>query len=329
MHSLETAEKPHVAGGESLENAHHLRAETIARMGIYPGRALEMLQQEGLLEEEEKRVSEEYDFEGLKLKNEFIRGLLTVEDLYDPETARHSCATYRIVRDKMDKLIAGTSLRRLAREEGVSEEQLENGSLAHDGGKILIPESITHEKDSQRYHSPAREVLSAEDLTRVQGLGFTGDETLMEIMQAHERLSGEILEKAGLFTEAYIAAHHHNYKREDLKYPSTIGALQISVIEDVLHLSDIEQALLSGSRSYKEAFSVPKMMTIIVEHATSKKVSLLVAYLWLTDDLAEYEGHLFASGETSSAEDEKNLEIVRRFLADARESAEVIDGLNA
>ncbi len=330
MHRPETAEKPHPAGRESLENAHHLRAEAIARMGIYPGKALEMLQQEGLLEEEEKRVSKEYDLDGINLKNETVRAIFTLEDLYDPGTARHSRETYRIAQMKMDKIIAGTSFRRLSKNEGVSEDEFENGCIGHDFGKILLPLSILHETDRKKYRSPAREVLSPEDLTRVQGLGFTGDETLMEIMKEHERFSGEILEKAGLFVEAYIAAHHHNYGNKKLeKYSATIGALHISVLEDMLHLADIEQALLSADRPYKKAFTVPEMMVIIVDETKKNEDLLFAAYLWLTDDLAEYEGHLLASGETPSEEDNANLEIVKKFLTDAKESVEVIDGLKS
>lgn len=175
---------------------------------------------------------------------------------------------------------------------------------------------------------PARDVLSSEDLEEVKRFGFTGEETLFEIIQTHEFQSGKILANAGRTVESKIAASHHNYAGKSLiefTFPLAIGALRMSVnLADVLHLADIEQALSSPDRSYKRAFSMPKVMNIIVEDTRHGKIDPMAAFLWLTDEMQKYETepHEYDDPE-AQAEDEANLAAVRAFLAEKRAQIDV------
>ena len=165
------------------------------------------------------------------------------------------------------------------------------------------------------YLVPAREVLSEKDLTELKRFGLSGDETLMEIIMKHEQVSGDILKAAGFPVEAYLAAHHHNYNREPLQYPIAVGTLHISIdFADILHMADVTEAVSSLGRKYRNTFSIPQTMRVIVEHVEDGKISPFAAYLWLTDELRKYEDNLIVSGNALNDRDVKNLAFVRSFL---------------
>lgn len=169
------------------------------------------------------------------------------------------------------------------------------------------------------YLVPAREILSEKEITDLEHLGFSGDETLMEMIMKHEQKSGDILKEAGLPVEAYLAAHHHNYNREPLQYPTTVDALHISVdLADILHMADVTEAVSSLGRKYRKAFSIPKTMRTIIEHVEDGKISPFTAYLWLTDDLRRYENKLKVLSGTPNDEDRKDLAFVRTFLENGK-----------
>lgn len=172
---------------------------------------------------------------------------------------------------------------------------------------------------------PASEVLSPDDLAEVRYRGYSGEETLMDMIKPHETYSAEILAGAGYPIESQIAALHHNYDNKTSEHPLAVSVLHMDVdLSDMLHIADVTQALRSGERTYKGAFSQPKMMHIIAEHAQEGKVSLLAAYLWLTDDMRKYE----AKPPTDAGEreqDERHLAFVRAFLAHAEEEVGVLE----
>jgi hypothetical protein len=187
--------------------------------------------------------------------------------------------------------------------------------LGEDATDAEIDDALAHQHALRCVHLvPAREALSPEDLAEVKRFGYTGEETLMDIIKTHEAHSGMILASAGERVEALLAAHHHNYGSEKLEKPFAVGVLHMSVdLADLLHIADVTQAL-SAERAYKKGFSMPKVMRIIAEHAEHGKVSLLAAYLWLSDELRDYE----ATTAPPRAEDEPHLTAVRTFLEAAR-----------
>lgn len=205
--------------------------------------------------------------------------------------------------------------------------------LYHDG-KIpawlgLKEDATDHEIDDAftKQHSlrcihlvAARETLSPEELAEVKRFGYSGEETLMDIIKKHEARSGRILQESGYPVEAQLAALHHNYEHETPEHPLAVSVLHMSVdLADMLHIADIAQAL-SAERSYKKAFSMPKVMRIIAEHAQEGKVSLLAAYLWLTDEMHEYETTPVTTEDTAAREkDAAHLVIVHNFIAQAAE----------
>lgn len=193
--------------------------------------------------------------------------------------------------------------------------------LKEDATDREIDEAFTKQHSVRCIHLvAAREVLSPEELAEVQRFGYTGDETLMDIIRTHETRSGEILERAGYPIESRLAALHHNYGKKTPEHPIAVSVLHMSVdLADVLHIADIAQAL-SAERSYKKAFSMPKAMHIIAEHAQEGRVSLLAAYLWLVDELREYEAAPKpASEEGQGDQDASHLAAVRTFVAEAAE----------
>lgn len=167
---------------------------------------------------------------------------------------------------------------------------------------------------------PAKKVLSPEDLEEVQRFGYTGEETLMDMLRPHERLSGKILAEADYPVEAKIAALHHNYDDIEVENGYAIGALHLGVddveLTDMLHIADVSQALQSTERPYKRMFREPRKMKIIVEHAEEERVKPFAAYLWLKDDLKKYESLPKQDlSEAEQKEDEHCLSDVRAFIA--------------
>jgi len=343
---------------ESLDGE-HARAAEIAGEGNYAG-ILDTLRREGLLAEELNRVEREYALEAIPFLDEKDREMFTVLDLYDPSTARHCLETYLIAREKMEKeILHGVSLERLiADQEGVTLDQFYRACLLHDIGKVEVPravicntfddglmlECLHHvyhrlynegkipawlglnegstedeiDRAFKKQHSlrcvqlvPAREVLSPIELAEIMERGYTGDETIMDMIKPHETRSGEILARAGYPTESQLSALHHNYENKILERPLSVS---------LLHIADVTQALRSGDRPYKTAFSMPKMMRIIAEHAREGKISPVVAYLWLTDDLRKYDAEPHDTLDQKKAEqDSEHLAIARSFVVQVGE----------
>lgn len=147
----------------------------------------------------------------------------------------------------------------------------------------------------------------------------------MDMIKPHETHSGGILANAGYPVESEIAARHHNYDGKTSEHPLAVSVLHMNVdLSDMLHIADVTQALRSGERTYKGSFSQAKMMRVIAEHAEEGKVSLLAAYLWLTDDLRKYEAKPPMDAKERE-QDERHLAFVRAFLAHAEEEVQVLE----
>ncbi len=142
---------------ESRETEATLRARLIARdfelvdrtmrsQELRFSHIMESLKQSNLLESEINRVKgiflEELDDFGQELKPD-VWEMLTVMELFDPETARHCVDTYHIAKHKVeDRLFNGMVLIDSFKEEGASPDVFFTSCLLHDIGKIELPYAV-------------------------------------------------------------------------------------------------------------------------------------------------------------------------------------------
>ncbi len=110
------------------------------------------------------------------------------------------------------------------------------GTLLHDLGKIAVPVHILE--------SPGK--LNEED---------------MNIMRSHASITDRILQGIVPDPVQKIASRHHE-KLNGCGYPNGLSAKDLSTGERIAAVSDIASAL-TGTRSYKEAFSSEKVCAIL------------------------------------------------------------------
>jgi response regulator RpfG family c-di-GMP phosphodiesterase len=129
------------------------------------------------------------------------------------------------------------------------------------------------------------ELLTPVEIIALEKKGFSSDQTLREILEFHEQSSQKILENEGLYTEAFIASQHHNYRREKYRYPISSQTIGLSAdLTDLLRLADEEQALRS-ERPYKQAFSQITAFDILVKDAEKGAINKEMTALWIQNDL--------------------------------------------
>ena len=136
-----------------------------------------------------------------------------------------------------------------ARLMGMKEELVHHiyyGALLHDLGKIGIPVEI---------------------------LEFPGklSPQAMKIMRTHVDITEEILGGTIAPNITKIAIRHHE-KLDGSGYPRGILGDEMSLEEQVVAVADIVSALL-GTRSYKEAYSKEKTLSILEEQASEGKIN--------------------------------------------------------
>lgn len=166
---------------------------------------------------------------------DYLRMMIYAIDFRSQHTVTHTITTTRI------SCCA-------ARHMGLSEEQIHNifyGALLHDLGKIGIPVKILE--------YPGRLSNQA-----------------MAIMRTHVDRTEEIL--GGTIEEGItrIALRHHE-KLDGSGYPRGLCGEALTIEERIVAVSDIVSALL-GTRSYKEAFSKNRTLSIIEEQAREGKI---------------------------------------------------------
>lgn len=199
----------------------------------------------------------------------------------------------------------------------VAERVERAGGAPLPGNPAVISEYLREHHLRAVHFVPARFVLSLEELTELEARGFNGDLPLMDIIKEHELHSRQILAAEGLRVESELAGAHHNYHKEGMHYPIALSALHTSVdVAELLHIADVEQAL-SARRSYKEGFSMPRVLRIIMEETQMGRIDPEAAYLWVDDELHSLSGH-----EALTSADREDLRFVRHALACIRHDIE-------
>lgn len=137
----------------------------------------------------------------------------------------------------------------LAQYMGVSEERIQRiyyGARLHDLGKIGIPVEILE--------SPGK--LDSHD---------------MDIMRTHVKITERILDNAVAPDIIKIALRHHE-KIDGSGYPLGLKGEEMTLEEQIVAVADIVSALL-GKRSYKEAYSKDKTLSIVQNMADAGKLN--------------------------------------------------------
>ncbi|MEZ4104206.1 MAG: HD domain-containing protein [Candidatus Paceibacterota bacterium] len=165
------------------------------------------------------------------------------------------------------------------------------------------------------YVVPVKYLLNEkENIVAKNSYHLNTDFSLMDIIETHEKHSGDILRQAGYEIEADLAGAHHNYHGRGSNHPKTLEALKLTIDSvELLRIADITHAL-GDSRSYnKTGFSKPKIWTIILEEVNAGKVSEVMAYLWLEDEVKVFEQDK-NNLENLTIEGQAHLESVKKEL---------------
>ncbi len=153
---------------------------------------------------------------------------------------------------------------------------------------------------------------------RLERVGFSGQMTLREILDAHEEKSQPILEKYGYSEfQVMLAAHHHH---ADPDIPNIAPSL--------IRFCDEFEAISSSTRSYKLANSLEKTLAIIAGDVRRepRAFNSQVAALCMIDEISrEGLGHTgpVDIDKESEIEDDENLslpEALEKWQVRVRES---------
>ena len=201
------------------------------------------------------KADEEYDlFAKLQKGDIEAKGILSNMKLTDTECGQYlGMLIYAIdfrSQHTVTHTITTTSIScSVARHMDITQERSERiryGAMLHDLGKIGIPVEI---------------------------LEFPGklSTQAMNIMKTHVDITERILGGSVDTDVTRIALRHHE-KLDGSGYPKGITGKDMTLEEEIVAVSDIVSALL-GTRSYKEAFSKERTLSIIQEMANDGKLN--------------------------------------------------------
>jgi len=135
---------------------------------------------------------------------------------------------------------------------------------------------------------PVKEVLPEVEIKTLEQMGFSGDMALSDILQLHEEMSEEILQKSGMKKEGLIAGSHHNYRGQaanSMVFPVSTTSLSISLnLSDVLHLADVQQAL-EQIRPYKPGRPKLEVLRELSGLAKAGLIDEYITRLWVSDEM--------------------------------------------
>jgi HD-GYP domain-containing protein (c-di-GMP phosphodiesterase class II) len=172
-------------------------------------------------------------------KRGFLEMLVYTIDFRSEHTVIHTLATVDFAEQ----------LGRLSRLSGKDLRDLHYGALLHDLGKIAIPLNI------------------------LESNGRLSDDE-MKIMKAHVRITEMILEGVVDNDVLQIAVRHHE-KLDGTGYHKGLTAKDLTLPQQIIAVADILSALY-GKRSYKEAFSKEKILSIMKSDADNGKINATV-----------------------------------------------------
>lgn len=138
---------------------------------------------------------------------------------------------------------------------------------------------------------PVKYFLPPDELAKLSQVGFATDQPLHDIIKIHEAYSKDILTQKGFVIESELAGSHHDYRRQGSSILLEIPELHFIVdAVELIRLADMTEAL-STTRSYtKNSLPLPKIMSIILDEATTGKIDLTLAYLWIKEEV-DFSAH--------------------------------------
>ena len=172
-------------------------------------------------------------------KTEFFTMLSSLFEMYSAQTLYHSKVT-AIIAYKLAKYMKIKNVRC---------KKIYVAGLAHDLGKVCIPLKILEKPDK----------LTDTEYNR---------------MKKHVEFTKEILTFKMDYDIIEIAYRHHE-KMDGTGYPNKIKGQNLTIDQQILQVDDVISALIA-KRSYKEAWSVEKTISILEDSATNNKLSLPV-----------------------------------------------------
>jgi len=168
-------------------------------------------------------------FFGLKERTKFIIMLSSLFEMYSLQTLSHSQVTAYIAYSLAKKMKLKSS----------NQKKLYVAGLVHDLGKVSVPLRILEKPDK----------LTDQEYNK---------------MKKHVTYTKEILEGKMDFDIVEIAYRHH--ERIDGKgYPNKVKGENMTIDQKILQVADVISAL-SAKRSYKEAWSIEKTISILEEN---------------------------------------------------------------
>ena len=168
-------------------------------------------------------------FFGLKERTKFIIMLSSLFEMYSLQTLSHSQVTAYIAYSLAKKMKLKSS----------NQKKIYVAGLVHDLGKVSVPLSILEKPDK----------LTDQEYNK---------------MKKHVTYTKEILDGKMDFDIVEIAYRHH--ERIDGKgYPNKVKGENMTIDQKILQVADVISAL-SAKRSYKEAWSIEKTISILEEN---------------------------------------------------------------
>jgi putative nucleotidyltransferase with HDIG domain len=165
--------------------------------------------------------------------------LSSLFEMYSAQTLYHSKVT-AIIAYKLAKYMKIKNVRC---------KKIYVAGLAHDLGKVCIPLKILEKPDK----------LTDTEYNR---------------MKKHVEYTKEILTFKMDYDIIEIAYRHHE-KMDGTGYPNKIKGQNLTIDQQILQVADVISALIA-KRSYKEAWSIEKTISILEDSATNNKLSLPV-----------------------------------------------------